>query len=255
METFILSLIQGLTEFLPVSSSGHLLLAESFGVSDQTMNFDAALHLGTLIAVLLYFFKDVLDMLFGLWKKGVAQTLAFQLFVATIPILIVGYFAKDVIETTFRSPMIVGWAAIFYGILLWIVDKYAKKDRTIRRMTYKDAFIIGCAQVLSLVPGTSRSGITITAARALGIKRTESTRFSMLLSIPTIAVAGAYAFWLAIHQTASDQSNQLGWGIVLSAVFGLAAIWFLMKWVGHASFGIFAAYRVALGVFILLWFM
>ncbi len=255
-QTVLLSFIQSMTEFLPVSSSGHLLLADAFGLSNQNLDFDAALHLGTLIAVILYFFKDLWRLLIGLWHKGVEQVLFFQLIIATIPVLCVGYCAKYLIETILRSPLVVAFTSIFFGILLWGVDKYRPKNKKIKQLTYKEAFLIGLAQILALIPGTSRSGITITAGRFLGLNRTDSTRFSMLLSIPTIFVAGSYALWESARlKETLVLTNQMIWGIGLTALFGLFAVWFLMQWVKHASFAVFAVYRVVLGIFLLFFFL
>lgn len=256
IQTVLLSFIQSITEFLPVSSSGHLLLADAFGFSNQSLDFDAALHLGTLIAVVLYFYKDLTALLFGIWEKGVEQVLFFQLLIATVPVLCVGYFAKYIIETALRSPIVVAVTSIVFGLLLWGVDKYCIKTKKIKQLSYRGAFFIGLAQILALVPGTSRSGITITAARFLGLNRTDSTRFSMLLSIPTIFVAGTYALWEASRlQAGLALTQQMVWGIGLTAVFGLFAVWFLMHWVKRASFAVFALYRIVLGVFLIFFFL
>lgn len=256
-EMFLLSVIQSMTEFLPVSSSGHLILADSFGFSNQTLATDVALHAGTLIGVMAYFYKDILRLLTGIWKKGPTRTLFIHLCVATIPVVIAGFFGRTIIETTLRSPFVVAFTAIFFGILLWAVDKYAPKNKTLSGLTTKGAFYIGLAQVLALIPGTSRSGITITCARALHINRTEAARFSMLLSIPTIGLGALYIIGQSIlNHTATQLLNlNLLVGVILSAVFGLFAVWFLMRWVKTASFAIFAVYRVALGLFLIYYFL
>jgi len=256
-EILILSFIQSMTEFLPVSSSGHLILADCFGLSNQTLTTDIALHAGTLIGVMAYFYKDIVQLLTGIWHKGPTRTLFIHLCVATIPVVIVGFFAKSIIETTLRSPFVVAFSAIFFGILLWAVDKYAQKNKTLGGLTITGAFLIGVAQVLALIPGTSRSGITITCARALHINRTEAARFSMLLSIPTIGLGALYILGQNIlnHTTAQLLNLNLCLGIALSAVFGLFAVWFLMKWVKTASFAIFAIYRIGLGLFLIYYFL
>lgn len=256
-DVVLLSLIQSATEFLPVSSSGHLILADAFGISDQTLTMDMALHVGTLLAVIAYFHKDVMAMFYGLFKKGPARDLIYKLLVALSPILVVGYFLHDIVETLFRSPVLIACTSIFYGILLWWVDKVCPKNRDINALTLKGAFIIGCAQILALVPGTSRSGITMTCARYLGLTRTESARFSMLLSIPTIGLGALYQGYISYRAEGLSEisSPDILWGIGLSGVFGLMAVWFLMNWVKNASFAIFAIYRVVLGVFLLIWFL
>ncbi len=253
--TLILSIMQSATEFLPVSSSGHLILLESFGITNQDLLMDISLHLGTLFAVCAFFYKDILKMLTGFWHKGTEQKIAFSLIVATIPAAIAGYFLNDIIETTLRSPLIIASTSIFYGVLLWIVDKYAPKTKTVEQITYKHAFFIGLAQALALVPGTSRSGITMTCARFLGFTRVESARYSMLMSIPVIALGGIYMLYKGMKEgtLSPEMMNQIGIGIGASAVFGLLAVWFLMKWLKKASFGIFAIYRVALGLFLFAW--
>lgn len=256
-ETILLSFIQSATEFLPVSSSGHLILAEKFGLSDQSLSMDVALHVGTLIAVLAYFWKDVWGLISKIWKPGFERNLCIQLIVATLPALVVGYFLHDIVETVFRSPMLIAGTSIFYGILLWWVDKVSKRDRVLSSLTLKGAFMIGCAQTLALVPGTSRSGITITCARYLGLKRTEAARFSMLLSIPVILLGALYELYRNYSSGTLSHllSNELYMGVFMSAVFGMIAVWFLMRWVKTASFAIFAIYRVILGIVLILYFM
>lgn len=256
-DVILLSLIQSATEFLPVSSSGHLILAEAFGLSDQTLTMDVALHFGTLLAVLAYFHKDVWAMFIGLFRKGPARDLTVKLMIGVLPIIIVGYFLHDIVETLFRSPVLIAFTSIFYGILLWWVDKVCQKNRDIAGLSYKGAFMIGCAQILALVPGTSRSGITMTCARFLRLSRTESARFSMLLSIPTIALGALYQAYVSYRAEGLSQimSPDILWGVGLSGLFGLLAVWFLMSWVKKASFAIFAVYRVVLGIFLLIWFL
>lgn len=256
-DVILLSVIQSATEFLPVSSSGHLILAEAFGLSDQTLTMDVALHVGTLLAVLAYFHKDIRAMFIGLFRKGPARDLTVKLITAVLPILIGGYFLRDIVETFFRSPVLVAATSVFFGILLWRVDKICPKNRDIAELSYKGAFIIGCTQILALVPGTSRSGITMTCARFLGLKRTAAARFSMLLSIPTIALGAVYQGYVSYRAEGFSQiaSPDILWGVGLSGLFGLLAVWFLMSWVKKASFAIFAVYRVALGIFLLVWFL
>lgn len=256
-DVILLSIIQSATEFLPVSSSGHLILAEAFGISDQTLTMDMALHVGTLLAVMAYFHQDVWAMFGGLFRKGPARDLMLKLIVAVVPILVVGYFLHDIVETMFRSPVLIACTSIFYGILLWLVDKVCPKNRDMADLSIKGAFLIGCAQILALVPGTSRSGITMTCARFLGLKRTDAARFSMLLSIPTIALGAVYQAYVSYRAEGFSQiaSPDILWGVGLSGLFGLLAVWFLMTWVKKASFAIFAVYRVLLGIFLLVWFL
>ena len=256
-EMFLLSFIQSMTEFLPVSSSGHLILADSFGFSNQTLATDIALHAGTLMAVIAYFHKDIYRLLTDVWHRGSTRTLFIHLCVATIPVIIAGFFGRTIIETTLRSPFIVAFTAIFFGVLLWWVDKVSPKNKNLNGLTIKSAFYIGLAQMLALIPGTSRSGITITCARALHINRSDAARFSMLLSIPTIGLGAVYILGQSIlnHTTNQLLNFDLLLGMGLSAIFGLFAVWFLMKWVKTASFAIFAIYRVTLGLFLIYYFL
>ena len=255
--TLLLAFVQSATEFLPVSSSGHLILMEKLNFSHQTLLMDISLHLGTLIAVMAFFAKDICRLLIGFWHKGAEQKLGFELIIATLPALIVGFFLKDIVETTLRSPLVIAFTAVFYGILLWIVDKKAPKTKTIGQMTYRNALYIGLAQALALIPGTSRSGITMTCARFLGYSRTDSAKFSMLMSIPVIFCGAAYMLLTAyLNQSLSVESlSQIGAGILAAAVFGLVAVWFLMRWLKTASFAVFAVYRIVLGLvlFYLFW--
>lgn len=254
LSLFILSFIQSVTEFLPVSSSGHLFLTEFFGVSHQGLGMDVLLHLGTLLAVVCYFWSDIRSLLVSLLPKKDKQLLV-NLIVATIPVVLVGLFFFNFLNQM-RNPVFVAFNIIFWGCILWLVDKYAPRSKTLKSLNPKGAFCIGCAQVLALIPGTSRSGITITCARVLGINRMESTRFSMLLSIPTIMAAVLYVSYKGILGKVQMPIWDMGVGaVVLTMAMGLMAIYFLMHWVKKSSFGIFALYRVLLGLGILIYIM
>jgi len=255
--TLLLAFIQSATEFLPVSSSAHLILCQSFGLVDRGIFSDVALHAGTLLAVVLYFRKDLFRMLKNLMLGGDDARLMRNLLVATIPALIGGVIGVEVIARL-RSPVIIAGTSIIFGSLLWVSDKvsFTGSNSDLRSMTIWDALCIGLAQILSLVPGVSRSGISITCCRALGFSRSESTRFSMLLSVPTITAAAAYLFWLAYRDNLWGVllTKDVLLGALLAAVLGLIVINFLMAWVRRASFAIFALYRIALGLFILYYF-
>lgn len=246
----VLALVQSLTEFLPISSSGHLLMLKWFGFSDQGWSVDVALHVGTLFAVVIYFWRDLWEML---CLKNLR--LVMQLIVATMPFVAVGLLMHFVGVLRTENPLIIGMCFIFLGWLLWKVDDYCPCHRKIDQMEYKDAFLIGLSQVLALIPGVSRSGITMTCARWRGFKREESARFSMLLSIPTILLTGIYAAWRARHGTSIlPPMLEMTIAMMSAALFGLLAIAFLMKWVQRTSFFVFALYRVILGVVIILLF-
>ncbi len=248
-DLLLLSFVQSATEFLPVSSSGHLILMQYVMQVPQSLSVDVALHVGTLVAVIAYFYKDIWRLIVGFWHKGVERQLGMHLIVATLPALVVGFFGLSLIETIFRSPWVIAFTSIFYGILLWAADKYFKATRTVSDMRYRDAFLIGLAQTLALIPGTSRSGVTMTCARMLGMTRTESARFSMLLSVPTIAAGGLYMVYQHYQTNTIEYliRPEIGWSMLSAAVFGLLAVWFLMRWLKHASFLLFAVYRVVLG--------
>ncbi|MBQ7412784.1 MAG: undecaprenyl-diphosphate phosphatase [Alphaproteobacteria bacterium] len=255
--TLLLAFVQSATEFLPVSSSAHLILCQSFNLTNQGMFSDVALHAGTLFAVLIYFRKDIISMIYNFLSGGDSRLLR-NLIVATIPALIGAVIGIEVIARL-RSPIIIAGTSIIFGTLLWISDKvsFVGTDADLRSMTVGDALCIGLAQVLSLVPGVSRSGITITCCRALGFSRRESTRFAMLLSVPTISAAAAYMMWIVARNDLWIQvfTKELIYGTVLAAVFGLLVISFLMRWIRRASFAVFAVYRIALGCFILYYFL
>lgn len=242
-----LAFVQSLTEFLPISSSGHLLLVSLSGFSHQGIGVDVALHVGTLLAVIIYFWRDIWEMMS---LKNLR--LMMQLIVGTLPVIAVGLLIHFFQLPLLRGALIVGIFSIFFGWLLWKVDEKYPCHRKIDQMEYKDAFLIGLSQVLALIPGTSRSGITMTCARWRGFKREESARFSMLLSIPTIMLAGIYTAWQAL-QGHIEMPLPLDLGIAMSAaaLFGLAAIAFLMKWVQKASFFVFALYRIILGIVVI----
>ena len=255
MLSFILaSLVQSITEFLPISSSGHLLLLSKLGFSEQGLAMDILLHLGTLIAVLIYFREDVKEVLKGLLPKAKTRQLLMQLIVATIPIVLVGFVAAEWIENVFRAPTVVAYTAIIFGILLWIADNYFPAHQRLNHMSLKHAFLIGCAQVFSLIPGSSRSGTTMTCARMLGLSRTDSARFSMLLSIPAICLAVLYALWKGMtgNLILPSIGESVG-AITLTAIFGFFVINFLMVWVQKASYTIFAVYRILLGIGLLIY--
>ena len=246
-----LAFLQSLTEFLPISSSGHLLLSNLFGLSDQGIVVDIALHIGTLLAVMLYFRKDIVRMIL---LKDIH--LLSKLIVGTVPIVVVGAVIHFCDISLLRGATVIGLSSIFFGWLLWKVDEKAPCSRRLQQMSFVDAFLIGVAQVLSVIPGTSRSGITMTCARWRGFKREESARFAMLLSIPTILLAGIYTIWKASSgQMIMPPNHELAVALVSSAIFGMIAITFLIKWLNKASFFVFGVYRIILGICVLIYFL
>lgn len=264
----LLAIIQGITEFLPVSSSAHLILpAKVFGWPDQGPLIDLMAHLGSLGAVVLYYKADVKRIVAGSFdllsmnserQSRKRAQLALFILIATPPALIVG-FSMSVIgwDEAVRSPFIIAWAMIGFGIILWLADIWGKRVKTIETMDWKAAVIIGFAQVLAFIPGTSRSGITMTAARGLGFTRSESAKFSMLMAIPIILAGGLYAL-LKLIKTGhgGDNTASLGDGLIvagLSFVAAYFAITLFMKLIERISFLPFMLYRLALGGVLLWW--
>lgn len=251
-QIIVLAIVQGLTEFLPVSSSGHLLLIPALtDWPDQGVVTDVMVHVGSLLAVIVYFWKDVLNLLKGtgdfVTRKDTANSrMALYIALATIPALAFGAFLKlsGVLESI-RSVEIVAWNAIIFGILLWVADVVGKRTKVMENMTLKPAMVIGFAQAMALIPGTSRSGITMTAARFLGFERAEAARFSFLLGIPAIAAAGAFtAIELIQLKQPIPVDALLAAGLTFFAA--LAAIALLMALVKRVGFFIFMVYRLAL---------
>ena len=249
----VLALVQGITEFLPVSSSGHLALVPFFtGWPDQGLIIDVAVHVGTLGAVVLYFWRDIGAMLRGLLmalrgRNDPYAKLSGLIVLATIPVFAAGYGLNYYGVDGLRSLNVIAWTTLGFGIVLWIADKAGMTLRRIEHMGISDATIIGFAQVLALVPGTSRSGITMSAARILGMERGDAARFSMLLSIPTIIGAGTLA-GLDLYRAGDLRlTNDAILAAVLSFVTALSAISFLMAWLRRSSLAPFAVYRIILG--------
>ncbi len=255
----VLAIIQGLTEFLPVSSSGHLVVTSRvLGWQDQGLVIDIAVHVGTLLSVALYFWRDVMRVIRGTFRLltfrgGSDARIAIMLLIATLPILAAGFLARDLVSQAFRSVEIIAWATIGFALLLWFADRVGMTVIRMEHIGPFSALAIGIAQVLALIPGTSRSGITMTAARFMGMERPEAARFSLLLSIPTIAGAGTLA-GLEVWE-AGDIA--LGYdallAVLLSFVAGIASIAAMMRWLQSAGFGPFVVYRLALGILLLYW--
>lgn len=256
-QALVLGLLQGLGEFLPISSSAHLALAPwLFHWPDPGLSFDVALHFGTLVAVIWYFRTEWLALLRAAWQivltrkiATVEQKRAAFLIVATIPGGIFGLLLEKKAETVFRNPALIATALIVLGILLWLADRVARTDRPLTGMKWTDAILIGLAQVFALIPGVSRSGSTITAGRALGFDRNGAAAFSFLLSMPIIAAAVILKVPTVMRE--SGMSLPLLVGVAASAISGWLAISVLLKYVSRHSYGVFAIYRIVLGVAVL----
>lgn len=255
-----LSVLQGITEFLPVSSSGHLILFSKFtDFSDQGIDIDVALHIGSILAVILYFSPTLWEMAKGLWKTKllpdfqVYGTKVFYLLaIATLPIIGCGLMLKLCGTEWLRNTKLIGWNILLYGLLLWVVDWISLTARKIKHLEVTDALLIGFAQCLSLFPGTSRSGITITMCRFLGMERREAAKFAMLLSIPAILAAGFFSVYLLWEEGNVEKIFDAVHAIGYSFVVSLASIFVLMFWLKNRGFLPFVLYRIVLGTVLLL---
>ncbi|MDR2081134.1 MAG: undecaprenyl-diphosphate phosphatase [Campylobacteraceae bacterium] len=260
-EVFTLSIIQGITEFLPVSSSAHLVLAPHiFGWQDQGLAFDVAVHFGTLFAVMIYFKNEILlllkDWFYSLKaRKNIGEsTLAWGILIATIPACIAGLLFNDMIEAYLRSPLIIASTTIIFGIVLFAADRFSgKKDE--KNITLYIALFIGLAQMLALIPGVSRSGITLSAALILGFSRVSAARFSFLLSIPIILLASGFEGLKLLQSSYEAEWDKIAGAIAISFISGYACIHLFLKAVSKFSITPFVIYRLMLGValFFLFW--
>jgi len=260
-QAIVLGIVQGLTEFLPVSSSGHLILVPYFlHWPDQGLGFDIATNTGTLIAILAFFHRDVRDLITGFLTNAprsrdgefIPRPLAWAIVVGTIPAGIAGLLAKHWIETYARNPLLIAGTTFFYAILLFIADRVGRKERLLDQVTLTDGLIVGCAQALALIPGTSRSGITITAALLLGFARPAAARFIFLLTIPiSILAAGKEAKDLMAAGVGRAELVPMAIGLVVSAVVGYVVIAWLLNWLRRRDLTVFVVYRVLLAAVIL----
>lgn len=250
-QAIMMGVIQGIGEFLPISSSGHLVLAPwLFDWDVPGLTFDVALHMGTLAAVLLYFWKDWME----LFKAAITgrnrekRKLFWYLVLASIPAAVIGLSLKDILETVFRSPLVVGVMLIVFAILLYVADR-RKQIRSLDSMNVGDAILIGSAQALALIPGVSRAGITMTAARWFSFTREEAARFSFLLSTPVILGAGVLEL-SGINPAEINLPFIIG--VVVSAIVGILSISLLLKFLRTFSFKVFVVYRILLGTLIII---
>lgn len=259
-QIIVLAIVQGLTEFLPISSSGHLILMPRFfGWPDQGHLLDVAVHVGTLGAVLIYFYKDVWSMIVGffqLLKGNVTKggELFIYLCIGTIPAVVFGLFLKRYGMEHFRFVAVVGWTMVGYGVLLYIADKFAPESKGIGDVTGPKAFWIGVGQALALIPGTSRSGACMMAMRFLGFNRPDAAKFSFLLAIPAIVAAASLSIYDAVKVGAfAGVYKQASIGAFVAFLSGLVAINFMLNWLKQRDFTPFVIYRLGLGGFLLYW--
>ncbi|PIR95978.1 MAG: undecaprenyl-diphosphatase UppP [Candidatus Doudnabacteria bacterium CG10_big_fil_rev_8_21_14_0_10_42_18] len=259
-QAFILGAVQGLSEFLPISSSGHLVVVPwLFNWHDPGLGFNVALHWGTLLGVIVYFWQDITLLFKGfrhsLFKKtrdfqnNIYQKLSWFLIVASIPGAIVGKLLEEQAENTFRNPFLIAMTLGGFGLILWIADYYGKKAKNLDKIGWGTTILIGLSQAFAIIPGVSRSGSTMAAGLGLGLKRADAARFSFLMSIPIIFGAGL----VKINQFASGVSGlELAVGFAAAAIFGFLAIKYLLRFLSNNGFGVFVWYRLALAALILI---
>ena len=246
IEILILSLVQGITEFLPISSSSHLILISDFlDFKNQNLSIDVSLHIGSFIAVLLYFYKDILNFFDN-------KILFFKIFISSIPLMIIGFF---LVETGFvekiRNLKVIAWTTVIFGFLLFLSDKFKLEKNIEKNFTIKSAIFIGLFQVLSLIPGVSRSGIAITASRLLNFKRVDAAKISFLLSIPILGAVSLFGLKNLIFSENSyfTVSNLIA--IFFSFLTSLITIKYFLIYIKKFNLNIFVYYRILLGLILL----
>jgi undecaprenyl-diphosphatase len=269
IQALVMGVVQGLTEFLPISSSGHLILVPALlGWKDpfiDSLAFSVMLHMGTLVALLVYFWRDWLVLVPAFFasirdrslRDDPLRRLAWLLAVTTIPATIVGVLLNDVIETNVRQPGLVAVLLVVGAAVLWVADRWGALGRSMESLTFPEAFGIGVAQALALFPGISRSGISISAGRLLGLDRAAAARFSFLMAAPIIAGAGGWEALKIVRGQGgvSVEVAPIVVGFVAAALAGLAAIHFLLRWLARHPFDVFVAYRIVVAAVVVVWFL
>ena len=246
IEIFILSLIQGVAEFIPVSSSSHLILASEYlNLKNQSLSIDVSLHIGSFIAVILYFYRDILNFYEN-------KILFFKIFISSIPVILIGYFlVKTGVIEKIRNLETIAWTTLVFGILLYISDKFKMNKNVKENFSLKSAILIGLLQIFSLFPGVSRSGIAITAARFLNFKRIDSAKISFLISIPILGAVSGYGFLNILFSKDSSFAQINLIAIFFSFVFSFLTIKYFLKFLKKFSLNIFVIYRILLGLLLL----
>lgn len=262
LQIIILAIVQGLTEFLPISSSAHLILVPVIlKWPDQGLVFDVAVHVGSLAAVMIYFRQEVLTMTSSWFASVFKQQhnkdsrLAWWVILGTIPAVIAGLLFKDIIETDLRSPLVIAWATIGFGVLLGVADKVQRHTRDEYTMSFKDVLMVGLFQALALIPGTSRSGITMTAGLFLGLNRDAAARFSFLLSIPIIIASGLFKTKDLIESQLQVEWSLLLLAVALSVFSAWVCIHFFLQLINRVGMMPFVIYRLVLGALLLFLFV
>ena len=246
----VLGIVQGLTEALPISSSAHLVIIPWFlKWPDQGLSFDIALHVGTALAFTLYFFKDWVNIIRSAFApaRSPQSHMLWWIMIATVPAMVAGLFLEKKAEVIFRSPLLIAWMLFVFAIILWWADRSGKKQRTLEQMDLKTALIMGFAQMLALMPGVSRSGITLTAGLFKGLSREAAARFSFLLASPIVIGAGI----LKLHKLhGADLNPAFLTGVGFSLLSGFLGIHFLLAFVRRSNFNIFVFYRIGLAALV-----
>lgn len=253
--TTFLAILQGFTEFLPISSSAHIILPkELLGWPDQGLIFDVAVHVGSLIAVLLYFRHDIV-VLFKAWlgsctgqPANADSRLAWYVIIATIPAGLIGFALSDMVEEYSRSMLLIAFTSIFFALLLYVADRIGKQTLPVEKLTLKSSLTIGLFQILALLPGTSRSGVTMTAALFCGLDRKAAAKFSFLLAIPIIAAGGLLEGYALVSSQQASQWGMLLYAIAVSAIVSWLCIHYFLRLIDRVGFMPFIIYRVIMGL-------
>ncbi len=260
IQGIILGIVQGLTELLPISSSAHLFLIPWIFNWEIPESFDVALHFGTLLAIGIFFFKDWIELIIGGYnmvvkkEKTTEGKMFWYILIATIPGGIIGFILDKYAESILTKPMIIAIALIIMGIILYLIDKNAKKQTDYKDMTFKQTFIIGLSQALAFIPGVSRSGITMTTGRALGVKREAVAKYSFMLSAPIVLAATIFKLKDFIEYfLVADMTGMIAFamGVIMSFIVGIIVIKFLLDYLKKGSFKVFAIYRIIIGIIVI----
>ena len=254
LQYFLIGVIQGVTEFLPISSSGHLVLfAQLTNWEDQGLFTDIAVHFGTLFAVVIYLRKDIYYFFTNIFQfKIFEDQIILKIILATLPAIILGYFIYDYVSLYFRNIQLIALSSIVFAIILFFVDRAKTENKSWNKITYKNALIVGLFQVLAFIPGASRAGVTITGARLLGYDRLNSARFSMILSIPIILASMTLSLINILNEEyVAVNLYQSFFASLVAFITALLSIMFLMRFIKKANFNIFIIYRIVLGIILL----
>ena len=254
LQYFLIGIIQGVTEFLPISSSGHLVLfAQLTNWEDQGLFTDIAVHFGTLFAVIIYLRKDIYYFFTNIFQfKIFEDQIIFKIILATLPAIILGYFIYDYVSLYFRSIQLIALSSIVFAIILFFADRVKMESKGWNRVTYIEALIVGLFQVLAFIPGASRAGVTVTGARLLGYDRVNAARFSMILSIPIILASMTLSLINILNEEyVAVNLYQSFFASLVAFITALLSIIFLMRFIKKANFNIFIIYRIFLGIILL----